>query len=253
MEKLKAVNIIKMENWYTYDTESENFNFFDLEKKARLILYYYEDIHTYVLLIDDKNSFRFFSLSLMTNLSILDENIANIPHNFETFKFKIELNEDDSLKSYYLYSEIFEDLDLVIYHGNRLRSFYSYQVKKESSKYKYKLVRVNFYVTNERILQLYFDDDDFSNYEEIRYLKAGDKNYRYTRKNIYSDKWICRDVELNKEVNASACLEFDQSYYNEIMNSYFYSYDLPLIPDNIFEEFGFNLTFQLNRHCTFCF
>ena len=150
-------------------------------------------------MIDDKIVLDFFP-EFNDKPNILGENIANIPHNFQTFKFKIELNEDDSLKSYYLYSEILEDLDLVIYHGNRLRS----SKKMESSKYKYKLVRVNFYVTNERILQLYFDDDDFSNYEEIRYLKAGDKNYRYTRKNIYSDKWICRDVELNKEVNASA-------------------------------------------------
>ena len=43
---------------------------------------------------------------------------------------------------------------------------------------------------------------------------------------------------INKE-NASACLEFDQSYYNEIMNSYFNTYDYPLIPDKIFEELGF--------------
>ena len=223
---------------YIHDTKSENINFFDLEKKTRLILNYGNDLYSYVLLIDDKIVLDFFP-EFNDKPNILDEKIANIPHFFETFKFKIQLNEDNSLKSYYLYSEILEDLDLVIYHDNLLRSEYSYEVEQESTQYQYKLRTVNFFLTNERLLRLYFKDNEFSNYEEIRYLKAGDKNYRYIRNNIYSDKWICEDAEVYKEINASACLEFDQSYYNEIMNSYFNTYNYPLIPDKIFKELGF--------------
>ena len=219
---------------YINDTNTETINFFDIEKKARMILNYGEDLYSYVLLIDDKIVLDFFP-EFNDKPNILEENIANIIHNFKTFKFKIQLNKDDTIKSYYFYSEILEDLDLVIYHDDFLRSFYSYEAKDNQ----YKLNRINFYYSYERILQLYFSDDDYSNYRETRYLKAGDKNFYYIKENIYNDKWICKDKVLNKEVNSSECLAFDQSYYNEIMDIYFNNYNYPLIPDKIFEELGF--------------
>ena len=53
------------------------------------------NLYSYVLLIDDKIVLDFFP-EFNDKPNILGENIANIPHNFQTFKFKIELNEDDS-------------------------------------------------------------------------------------------------------------------------------------------------------------
>ena len=63
--------------------------------------------------------------------------------------------------------------------------------------------------------------------------------YFYKKENVYSDKWVCKNLDTEKVINDSECLKFDQTEYNNIMNTYFNSYKHPLYPDDLFIELGF--------------
>ena len=218
-------------------TDSSKFLFFDHDERIKLQIIDEKDFTMISMFKDSKKVLEFFPES--NEPPIIDKDIANKLQNLKTFKFKIELNENGTINNYYFYTDMLQVLSVEYYHDDLLSSKYSYGITKENDSYKYKLSSITFYNGSERILYLSFDSDNYQNYSETRYLKADKINYFYKKENVNSDKWVCKNLDTKKVINDSECLKFNQTEYNNIMNTYVNSYKHPLYPDDLFIELGF--------------
>ena len=187
---------------------------------------------------NDKKILEFFPVS-NNKPKIFEKDIANKLHSFKTFKFKIEINEDSTIKNFYLYMELFGSLNLWKFHDNNLKASYRYDIEKEFKKYKYRLNNISFYYDQVRLVNVYFKPDEYDNYKETRYFNTENSKSTYTKESVYSDSWICKNLKFSHVINESECLNFDQTYINEVMDKFFNSYNHPLYPDQLFTELGF--------------
>ena len=209
----------------------------DDEKKTKLFHVYTEEENLTALWIDDEKLLE-FKVNENDEPLIIKKNINNTLFDLKTFKFKISLNENGTINYYASYSEIYESFNLTIFHEDKLKSRYYYEMEKRDNEFDYKVRSISFINNDETVVSLYYMSDDFVNYDERRYLKSNSEEFRWSKKSN-SKKWECWSENNSKRVHNSNCQNIDQVLHENILANYFNNYNYPLYPEKLFKEFGF--------------
>lgn len=209
----------------------------DDQQKTKLMHVYSEKENLSALLVDDEKLIE-FKINENDKPLIIKKNVNNTLFDLKTFKFKISLNENGKINYYAYYSEIFESFHLTIFHDDKLKSRYSYEMEKRDNEFDYKVSSINFINNGETVVSLYYWSEDFANYDETRYLKSEKEEFRNSKKRN-SKKWECWSEKNSKFVHNSNCKNIDQTLHENILANYFNNYNYPLYPEKLFKEFGF--------------
>ena len=234
IEYFKNGNLV---NSYIPGEEIVSHTYRDDEKKTKLIKVYTNEKNLNSLWIDDEKVLEFKTNENDEPL-IIKQNINNTFFDLKTFKFKISLYENNTIDYYASYSEIYESFNLTIFHKDKLKSRYYYEMKKRDNEFNYRVRSISFYNNNETVLNIRYWDDDFVNYDVTIYLKSNGEEFRWSKKRN-SKKWECWSVNVSKRVHNSNCQNIDQTMHANILENYFNNYNYPLYPEKLFKEFGF--------------
>lgn len=211
--------------------------YIDDQQKTELIHAYTEEENLTTLLIDDEKLLE-FKVNENDEPLTIKKNVNNTLFNLKTFKFKISLNEIGKINYYAYYSEIYESFHLTIFHDDKLKSRYNYELNEDGNKFDYRIRSISFINNGETVVSLYYWDEDFTSYNERRYLKSDNEEYVWSKKGN-SNKWECWSENHSKRVNNSNCQNIDQTLQENILANYFNNYNYPLYPEKLFKEFGF--------------